>query len=153
MTSQINPNAIDATFPISGEDNSAQGFRNNFAAIKNSLVYAKAEISNLQEFALNDPIVPDAAVFQMNFMDGEYQIVNASTNLNVIFIDQSLNKLRKTRVEFVNVSNASKTVQFDSAIYSIFDGDSFPVTYTTSLVVDVWAVGTDRTFVKIVGVI
>lgn len=49
MTSRINPNSIDITFPISNQDNNSQGFRDNFTNIRNNLVYAKAEITELQD--------------------------------------------------------------------------------------------------------
>jgi hypothetical protein len=39
---------IDITFPIPGQDNDTQGFRNNFATIKNSLERAAEEISDLE---------------------------------------------------------------------------------------------------------
>ena len=52
MTSNINANNIDATFPIAGVDNDSQGFRTNFASIKTALSYAKTEISDLQDKAI-----------------------------------------------------------------------------------------------------
>ncbi|CAB4129310.1 hypothetical protein UFOVP112_408 [uncultured Caudovirales phage] len=48
MASNINPTNIDITYPIAGQDNDTQGFRNNFTNIKNNLAVAKDEISNLQ---------------------------------------------------------------------------------------------------------
>jgi hypothetical protein len=48
VTSNINPNNIDATYPVAGVDNDSQGFRTNFTNIKNALTYAAAEISDLQ---------------------------------------------------------------------------------------------------------
>ena len=48
MPSNIAPSNIDATFPKAGQDNSSQGFRDNFNAIKNSLTDAKDEIDALQ---------------------------------------------------------------------------------------------------------
>lgn len=51
MTSQINYSNIDATFPVAGKDNDSQGFRDNFAAIKTSLSYASAEVTDLQNNA------------------------------------------------------------------------------------------------------
>lgn len=48
MTSQINPNNIDGTFPVAGQDNSSQGFRDNFTNTKNNFQYAYDEISALQ---------------------------------------------------------------------------------------------------------
>ena len=34
MSSQINPNSINQSYPVAGADNNSQGFRDNFAAIK-----------------------------------------------------------------------------------------------------------------------
>jgi hypothetical protein len=48
MTSLINPNNIDITYPIAGQDNDTQGFRDNFSNIKNNLAVAASEISALQ---------------------------------------------------------------------------------------------------------
>ena len=48
MTSQINPNNIDGTYPVAGQDNSSQGFRDNFTNTKNNFTYAYSEISELQ---------------------------------------------------------------------------------------------------------
>ena len=52
MASNINPYNIDGTYPIAGQDNSSQGFRDNFTNIKNNLTYAQQEISDLQAKAL-----------------------------------------------------------------------------------------------------
>ena len=48
MTSSINTNAIDNTYPIPGVNNNTQGFRDNFTSIKNNLGIAKNEITDLQ---------------------------------------------------------------------------------------------------------
>ena len=48
MTSQINPNNIDGTYPVAGQDNSSQGFRDNFTNTKNNFTYAYNEITELQ---------------------------------------------------------------------------------------------------------
>lgn len=48
MASQINQNTIDATYPVAGQDNSSQGFRDNFSAIQTNFGYASTEISSLQ---------------------------------------------------------------------------------------------------------
>jgi hypothetical protein len=48
MTSQINFNNIDGTYPIAGQDNSSQGFRDNFTNTKNNFQIAYNEITDLQ---------------------------------------------------------------------------------------------------------
>ena len=48
MTSAINYSGIDPTFPIAGQDNDSQGFRDNFGTIQTALEVAKTEITGLQ---------------------------------------------------------------------------------------------------------
>ena len=48
MASNINPNNIDTTYPVAGQDNDSQGFRDNFTNIKNNFTEAEREIDDLQ---------------------------------------------------------------------------------------------------------
>jgi hypothetical protein len=48
MSSAINTNGIDVNYPIPGQNNSSQGFRNNFNAIKTNIDTAGTEITDLQ---------------------------------------------------------------------------------------------------------
>ena len=48
MTSAINPNNIDGSYPVAGQDNNSQGFRDNFTNIKTNFSYAANEINDLQ---------------------------------------------------------------------------------------------------------
>jgi hypothetical protein len=48
MTSSINPNQIDGTYPIAGQDNNSQGFRDNFTSTKQNFTFAANEITELQ---------------------------------------------------------------------------------------------------------
>lgn len=48
MSSSINPYNINGNFPVAGQDNDSQGFRDNFTNTKNNLAFAKAEIEDLQ---------------------------------------------------------------------------------------------------------
>lgn len=52
MASNINPNNIDGTYPVAGQDNNSQGFRDNFTNTKTNFQYAKEEISDLQSKAV-----------------------------------------------------------------------------------------------------
>jgi hypothetical protein len=52
MTSQIDPNSIDSDYPVAGQDNSTQGFRDNFSFIKINFQEAAAEITDLQNKVL-----------------------------------------------------------------------------------------------------
>lgn len=52
MSSNINTSNINANFPIQGEDNPSQGFRDNFFYIAAQLNVAASEITDLQ----NNPV-------------------------------------------------------------------------------------------------
>ena len=48
MASSINPNNIDGSYPVAGQDNNSQGFRDNFTNIKVNFQYAEEEINDLE---------------------------------------------------------------------------------------------------------
>ena len=50
--SSINPNNVDGTYPIAGQDNDSQGFRDNFTNIKNNFQFAYDELADLQSKAI-----------------------------------------------------------------------------------------------------
>ena len=48
MTSNINPNDINGAYPVAGQDNNSQGFRDNFTNTSTNFQYAADEITDLQ---------------------------------------------------------------------------------------------------------
>jgi hypothetical protein len=52
MTSAINPNNIDGAYPVAGQENNSQGFRDNFTNTATNFQYAADEISDLQAKAV-----------------------------------------------------------------------------------------------------
>jgi len=68
--SSINPNNINGQYPIAGQDNDSQGFRDNFTNIKNNFNFAKSEIENLQASAiLRTPLAGTTAGVNFNEMN------------------------------------------------------------------------------------
>jgi len=79
--SNINPDNIDSNFPIQGQDNPSQGFRDNFSAIKNQFLVAKSEIEGLA----NNPV---GVVTATNTVTGIVRIghgisINSSATISV----------------------------------------------------------------------
>jgi hypothetical protein len=67
MASQINPNNIDGTYPIAGQDNNSQGFRDNFTNTRLNFQYAEDEINDLQnKVLLKAPLTGQALDNNMN---------------------------------------------------------------------------------------
>lgn len=52
MASLVNPSNINGNFPIAGQDNDSQGFRDNFTNIKNNFTFIKQEVEDLQSKAV-----------------------------------------------------------------------------------------------------
>jgi len=62
MASKINATNINGDYPVAGQDNNSQGFRDNFTNIRNNFSSAALEISDLQDkvvlkSALNDEVL------------------------------------------------------------------------------------------------
>ena len=52
MTSAINPNNINGAYPVAGQDNNSQGFRDNFTNTSTNFQFAADEITDLQNNAV-----------------------------------------------------------------------------------------------------
>lgn len=110
MASNIVPGNIDGTYPVAGQDNSSQGFRDNFTAIKNNFTEAASEIESLQNNKastnassdFNDNVVSKAVLkdiaqtvyaygsvssgtVTLNHENGNYQTVTINGPVNLAF--------------------------------------------------------------------
>ena len=114
MSSDINPNLIDTTYPVAGQDNSTQGFRDNWSGIKENFEYTASEINDLQSKVVlksalsgatldNDlgnslvydarvqqislataQVTPTANLITVNFNGGHYQFTSLTSNSSII---------------------------------------------------------------------
>lgn len=109
MSSNIVPGNIDGSFPIAGQDNSSQGFRDNFTAIKNNFEDAKTEIEALQtnkastssntsfnNYTVSEAVFKDTALTvyphgttsgtkTLDHANGHYQTLTTSGNVTLAF--------------------------------------------------------------------
>jgi hypothetical protein len=142
MTSSINYTNIDATFPVAGQDNSSQGFRDNFQNIKTNFQYAATEISALQANAviagqsnnLAGSLLANASVLGLrevyydhgtvssgtltyNWYNGSYQLVNLGASLTVTFSNFSsvTDKTISIRLGVV-VPNVAYTITWPASV-------------------------------------
>lgn len=116
--STINTNTIDANYPIPGQNNSSQGFRDNFASIKQNLDTAGNEITDLQNKVVlksalanttinNDmanTLISNAAI--QSFRHTMYNLGNALSG--TVLVNASL-----ADVHYGNI-NANTTINFSS---------------------------------------
>jgi hypothetical protein len=137
MTSAIVSSTIDADYPVSGQDNDSQGFRDNFSVIKDGLATANAEITVLQNTSAklnvdNDfggNVIDNAttnrlygsvysttstATTNVSLENGEYQRIQVVGNHTVAFTDwPETDKFAKIRLELKS-SGTAQTITFST---------------------------------------
>jgi hypothetical protein len=141
MTSAINPNNIDGTYPVAGQDNNSQGFRDNFTNIKTNFQFAEDEITDLQTNAvvknannnlngsglsnavLNDMgyqfldlQTPSNPTVTINYEVGQYQAFQTSQAFNLAFSNFPPAGVAGEVYVRVNVTNVSHTMTLPSAV-------------------------------------
>lgn len=111
MASNINIQNINTNYPVAGEDNDTQGFRDNFTVISDNLEFAKQEIDDLQSNSLRSDSDNDlfgnilenvtlqtAGIFyydngnvdadtDISFRNGQFQTVSITNNIILRIVD------------------------------------------------------------------
>lgn len=146
MTSSINPNNIDGTYPVAGQDNNSQGFRDNFTNTKTNFQYAAAEITDLQNKAvlksaltgttlnndmggsvLSNAQIQDfsetvvnlgtqAGSVTVNYAGGHYQTVSTSGSISLGFSNWPAAGVAGFVTVQVTISSTAHTLTFPSAV-------------------------------------
>lgn len=102
MTSQINPNNINDQYPVAGQPNNTQGFRDNFAGTKTNFSYAADEINELQTNAVLTQALTNGQVLEdQNNLSGAPLIGAAISNF---------------RADSVNITTTSGSVAIDYSV-------------------------------------
>ena len=146
MTSNINPNNIDGAYPVAGQDNNSQGFRDNFTNTATNFQYAADEITDLQNKAVlkaaltgttlnNDmggSVLSNAQLQDMsetvvnlgtlagtvtvNYALGSYQTVTTNGAISLAFSNFPAAGAAGTVVVQVTVASTAHTVQIPTAV-------------------------------------
>lgn len=121
MTSSINPSNIDGTYPVAGQDNDSQGFRDNFTNTKNNFTYAKAEIEDLQNKVLvKEPLTGQTVDGNFNNLNTTYVIKNAIFQGEVLQIYDLGTVSGSNTVNFAN--GHWQTIDTSGALVLTFSG-------------------------------
>jgi len=150
VSSNINYLSINENFPVAGQDNDTQVFRDNFDTIKTSLRYAKEEVTDLQDntaktnedndFSLkviqnavlqnvrtqkyDSGSLGTAVTFTVDYQNGSYQVIRIGNNINIDFLNFPGGPELTTEVTPVGVGKIMLE------LYS--DGSSRSMTFITS---------------------
>ena len=151
MTSAIVSSTIDAAFPVAGQDNNSQGFRDNFQITKTGLAQAATEISALQlttaklnvdnDFNGNTiqnavtkklygavATILEAATANVDVSTGDYHRITLSdANITLTLTNWPTvdSRFAKVRVHLENNQATQRTVTFaTNALATVSDDDS-----------------------------
>ena len=146
MTSNINPNDINGNYPVAGQDNNSQGFRDNFTNTSTNFQYAANEITDLQNKAvlkaaltgttlnndMNGAVLSNAQLLDMsetvnplgslsgsvaiNYTLGSYQTVTTNGPISLGFSNWPVAGTAGTVVVQVTVVNTSHSITFPTAV-------------------------------------
>lgn len=172
MTSQIPYSDIDENFPVSYADNSAAGFRENFAIIKNSFITAADEITDLQESLIklnqdNDggtvqnvavmgsisQITNTGADITINYAAAAYYTILSptATNVTMVFSGAISNLYCKSRVSFNNSSASNIEVTITGTMVSQ-PSNVITVLPNTTVFFDAWTIDAGVTnYIAVIG--
>lgn len=73
--SLVDPSGINTNFPVAGQNNSSQGFRDNFTIIKSALNRCKTELTELRNILISEDVPP--VYFEANVSAGYDPLINA----------------------------------------------------------------------------
>jgi len=159
MPSNIDNTSIDAQFPVAGQDNDSQGFRNNFNTIKNNFTAAKNEIEELQtntaklnttnNFLGNDVTGANligntekhyaggtiVAPQNISFNNGNFQTFTIGNNVTLTFQDwPAEDRLSKIRIQLLDTlgDSTARTVTWATDNGSIKYGPDFPAPFVVN---------------------
>ncbi len=146
MTSNINPNNIDTTYPVAGQDNDSQGFRDNFTRLKNNFTEAQTELNDLQskvvvksaltgttidnDFAgsvmkaaetrdIRETVVAQgttSGTVTINYASGPYHTITSSGNITLAFSGLPATSKHGKIRLAVTVANVAHTLTLPSAV-------------------------------------
>jgi hypothetical protein len=163
MTSSINPNNIDGAYPVAGQDNNSQGFRDNFTNTKTNFEYAATEITDLQNKAVlksaltgtvlnNDmggSILSNAQIqdfsatvvnlgttsgsVTINYAGGHYQTVSSSGSLSLSFSNFPTAGVEGFVSVAVTITNTAHTLTLPVAV-SIGNAGLLGINSTTNVI-------------------
>jgi len=107
--SNIITNTIDTAFPVAGQDNSSEGFHNNYSAIKTALNTAASEITTLQTNSVSKITDNDLGLHNLSnaVIQNILLKVNPSGTSTIDFANSAYHKISINSTTSITVSPTS----------------------------------------------
>jgi hypothetical protein len=175
MTSAIVSSPIDAAFPVAGQDNNSQGFRDNFSYIKTGLATAASEITSLQTNTAKTNVDNDfngvkienaevnmlygsvlssgniSSATNIDVRDGEYFSYTFTSNITLTFAHWPVSdRFARVRVD-IKCDGSARTVNFATTSGSVIADSGLNLPFTTGTntakhyIFDAWTINGGNT--------
>jgi|LauGreDrversion4_2_1035121.scaffolds.fasta_scaffold432302_2 hypothetical protein len=142
MTSSIAYSGIDENFPVAGQDNNSQGFRDNFLYVKEGLAQAYSEITDLQNNTakLNDDNdfggikkLENGIQRRLNHFVTSLGTLTTATNIDTRDADVFTGTIGAAiTITFGNWPSGDEIVERRIRLILTSNGSSFPLVFATS---------------------
>lgn len=161
-------NGIDGAYPVAGQDNDSQGFRDNFSAIKTTLTSAATDIANLDtntaklnvanNFLGNDVsganfIANTTKVYgvgtvsasqNISWLNGDYQTLTAGNSALTLTLTDWPADGKMGFLRLVVLSNQSSTITWSVGAGTLRKHSDFPSSFVINsavspIIVDFWS--------------
>jgi len=155
MTSAIVSTPIDATFPIAGQDNNSQGFRDNFSYIKTGLATAASELTSLQLNTAKTNVDNDfngvkianaqtkmlygtvlssgtiSGATNIDVRDAEYFSYTFASNITLTFSNWPVSdRFAKVRID-IKCDGSARTINFATTSGTVISDSGLTLPFTT----------------------
>ena len=121
MASLVNPFNINGNYPIAGQDNDSQGFRDNFTNIKNNFIFIKQEVEDLQAKVILKSALAGSSL-DNNFLGSQVKNIQTKNQSETVYDWGEVGGVTATEIQLdlalgnIHKINASGSIKINSVI-------------------------------------
>jgi hypothetical protein len=121
MASLVNPFNINGNYPIAGQDNDSQGFRDNFTNIKNNFIFIKQEVEDMQSKVILKSALSGSSL-DNNFLGSQVKNIQTKNQSETVYDWGEVGGATATEIQLdlalgnIHKLNATGAIKINSVI-------------------------------------
>jgi hypothetical protein len=121
MASLVNPFNINGNYPIAGQDNDSQGFRDNFTNIRNNFIFIKQEVEDLQSKVILKSALSGSSL-DNNFLGSQVKNIQTKNQSETVYDWGEVGGATATEIQLdlalgnIHKINATGAIKINSVI-------------------------------------
>ena len=121
MASLVNPFNINGNYPIAGQDNDSQGFRDNFTNIKNNFIFIKQEVEDMQSKVILKSALSGSSL-DNNFLGSQVKNIQTKNQSETVYDWGEVGGATATEIQLdlalgnIHKINATGAIKINSVI-------------------------------------